>query len=191
MFWHHSKITKLSSIITSSIPHGSIQSIEFGEPYTPSTSPQLGVSVILSNPTFKPLPPKPVHRSSTPTGDLESSPFIGSWDNFLEQPTYQGDQFWQSRDRTQDKIKLVSTDVSDLDNSKESSDTLDQNCQALNHQVVGIKSTSLVMEENKANMESNIKQLELKVNDAIEDLDPDLITEFTAPHMTNKLEKLV
>ena len=68
-------------------------------------------SVILANPGFQPCPPQ-LSRVSTPAGTCGGSPIVGSWDGYFEEPTYKNplNQFWDSR-----KIKLVSTDVSDLD----------------------------------------------------------------------------
>ena len=46
------------------------------------------------------------------------------------------------------------------------------------------------MEVSREQAESGIKLLENKVKDACEDLDPELITEFTAPHMGAKLNDI-
>ena len=68
-------------------------------------------SVILANPGFQPCPPQ-LSRVSTSAGTCSCSPIVGSWDGYFEEPTYKNlsNQFWDSR-----KIKLVCTDVSDVD----------------------------------------------------------------------------
>ena len=168
-------------------------SIQTGEPLTPATSPQLGISVILSNPTFKPVEPVPILRVSTPVESLGGSPRVGSWDNFHENPTYQqhDDQFWVSRDNYQQKIPIVSTDLSDLETSETSLNDLDLNCFSTVRSSQ-IQKTMVVssMEVSREQAESDIKSLENKVKDACEDLDPELITEFTAPHMGAKLNNI-
>ena len=89
-------------------------SVQAGDPVTPSTSPAQ-VSVILSNPSFLPLPPSLPPRFSTPAGSQAG----GSWDNFLEDPTYQefDQEFWKTRGSWQ--IQLVSTDISEPEDLSE------------------------------------------------------------------------
>ena len=176
-------------------PRRTPTSILSGEPYTPASSPGIGVSVILANPTFLPLPPHTTPKASTPTEDLLNSPVVGSWDNFLDQPTYQanGDAFWRSRE----KIPLVSTEVSDLEISGISSISI--------HSMEGQMPTGIMQQQKnpvlqdqalqdqirrKSNAEATIRELEEKLSDSCDDLDPDLITEFTAPHMHARLAQI-
>ena len=73
--------------------------IEEGDPITPVASPSQ-VSVILSNPNLLQPPPPLPPRSSTPiASSAQSSQPGGSWDNYLENPTYQqlDQEFWRSR----------------------------------------------------------------------------------------------
>ena len=89
-------------------PAHSVHTVTNSQPNTPVSS--IDVSVILSNPGFIPQPPAVPSRFSTPTGASNTSPFVGYWDNFLEEPTYKDQEFWGTR-----KINLVSTDVSDVE----------------------------------------------------------------------------
>ena len=81
-------------------------SIKSGDPITPTRSPELGVSVILANPTLVPAPPLP--KFSTPTRNV-GSPVVGSWDNFLKHPTYQNcdEIFWETRNKNTYKIPML------------------------------------------------------------------------------------
>ena len=80
---------------------------------TPATSP----SVILSNPSYLPVPLLPGVGSS-------QAQACGSWDNFVEDPTYQAQdqEFWDSRSDPR-KIQLVSTDISELEDDTLLSDS--------------------------------------------------------------------
>ena len=88
--------------------------------------------VTRSPPPHGPLSPVTLPISTLPTSDQNdclvtpgSSPQIGSWDNFLESPSYElGERAFWSASRDIRKIPIVSTDISDLDFSSESSDSL-------------------------------------------------------------------
>ena len=169
-------------------------SIKSGDPITPTRSPELGVSVILANPTFVPAPPLP--KFSTPTRNA-GSPVVGSWDNFLEHPTYQNcdEIFWETRNKNTYKIPIVSTDLSDLESSAASLNLHDLNCLEEPQPVTivgGITPNQLTieMEANRDRAMHVIKSLQERVQDTCDDLDPNLITEFTASHMSAKLNDI-
>ena len=159
---------------------------------TPARSPE--VSVIQENPAcLLPAPPSRPPRSSTPTATPASSEG-GSWDNFLDSPTYQGldQEFWGTRQGRQ--VQLVSTDISELENlsSSGASVNLDRRLElsqgdAVSDQQVTVTATN--MTDRNAIM-NTLRAMETKVRDMCEELDPDLIDEFSALSMDNELQKI-
>ena len=156
--------------------------IELGNPLTPSNSPNQ-TSVILANPNI--INNQQFPRASTPAL-VGQSPAVGSWDNYLDNPTYKLDsEFWQSRDIVKvNKVRLVSTDVSDLgdlsvvlDSSSNTNQVLDQ----------GLLATKNIAMEKAA---EDLADLETKVRDMCSDCDPNLITSDSAPSMRDELEKI-
>ena len=156
-----------------------------GEPKSPSVS-SVDFSVILANPSFKPLPPLAPSRSSTPVTE-PASPFVGSWDGFFEEPTYGSlnQQFWDSR-----KIRIVSTDISEPEDltSFDKSDTVlefpDKGNLDLSRPTA-VSSITTKMSQKEL-IRSEFKQMELKI-DMCSDLDPSLITTQSAPSMDKEL----
>ena len=161
-----------------SIPKNPLN-IELGNPTTPLSSP---ISVIHSNPNLQPHT-----RASTP---VFASPLVGgSWDNYLDDPTYQqsGHTFWASRLNGR-QIQIVSTDISDLVNSSIST------ANSLPTNLVPKEAPNMTVEDNSAETWSAIKSdlLEQKtdVEDMVSDCNPELITADTAPSMKEELEKI-
>ena len=142
---------------------------------TPVASPSQ-VSVILSNPNFSSAPPSLPPRSSTPV--------LGTWDNFLEDPSYKLNQeFWSSRSRN-GKVQLVSTEVSDIEDTSLGIASISSEVSVLNQ---GLHNTPDMV--TKATMES-LREQGSSVRDMVSDLDPDMITSDTAPNMKEELEKI-
>ena len=155
--------------------------IEEGNPITPSGSPA-HVSVILSNPNLLPdtqLQP----RASTPTFLVSQlAEGAGSWDNYLDDPTYKkfGSEFWSSRAEA-NKVRIVSTDVSNLSDLSESSVSANS---VLNQAQMSTPDT-----EMEAAAES-LRDLETKVSDMVSDCEPGMITVDSAPSMKEELNKI-
>ena len=161
---------------------------------SPCSSPG-GVSVILSNPGFRPLPPISQPAVSTPIGAC-------SWDNYLEIPTYQREfrRFWETREPH--RVQIVSTDISDLEDSlspKYSNDSvglLDQGTLYLSSSPLGAKAPSdldMPAQSRKVEMDLKINILRSQqtgVEDMCDDLSPDLITTNSASAMERELEKI-
>ena len=155
------------------------QEIVPGNPTTPSSSPAQ-VSVILTNPNLLPeTQTRP--RSSTPVF-VSDQPFdaAGSWDNYLDDPTYKkfDSEFWSSRSTRQ--VQLVSTDVSDFADISLS----------LNSSVseIPVLDTGMVVENPTMEAAAqSLKEQEVKVRDMCSDCDPDLITSDSAPSMREEL----
>ena len=171
--------------------------IQAGNPFTPSRSPE--ISVISPNPSFLPVPPPVPPRVSTPA----SSPGEGSWDNFLDDPSYQGfdQQFWNTRESRQ--IQLVSTDISELENLSElngSEFSLDlfergqlnstQSSQLDSPATQQVTVTAITMSE-RTTAEANLRSLDIKVMDMCEMLDPALIDQHYALSVHSELEKII
>ena len=159
-----------------SIPHTYLEEIEHGNPVTPGTSPS----------PETPPPPLPP-RSSTPrrfSFSSQPSQGAGSWDNFLEDPSYQENQeFWISRS-TVKKVKLVSTDISDIEDSSEWTTVTSSQVSVLDQGI--IESMSMTMIDSAA----ALRELETGVRDMCSDLDPDLVTADVAPNMTTELKHI-
>ena len=159
-----------------SIPHTYLEEIEPGNPVTPGTSPS----------PETPPPPLPP-RSSTPrrfSFSSQPSQGAGSWDNFLEDPSYQENQeFWISRS-TVKKVKLVSTDISDIEDSSEWTTVTSSQVSVLDQGI--IESMSMTMIDSAA----ALRELETGVRDMCSDLDPDLVTADVAPNMTTELKHI-
>ena len=74
---HSAPVSPINSVNSVASIHSRSQSVS-----------SVDASVILANPGFLPLPPPISSRFSTPLGSAACSPVVGSWDNYLEQPTY-------------------------------------------------------------------------------------------------------
>ena len=174
-----------SSAPTSPISQPSAGEFELGNPVTPSTSPTQ-VSVILSNPncTVNQLCP----RASTPTYLVSQSPAVGgSWDNYLDDPTYKLDKdFWDSRGAV-NKVKLVSTDCSDITSEKSETVLLDTSADSYLVHNQGLLATRNLAMDTAV---EGLRDLETKVRDMVSDCDPDLITVDSATFMRDELEKI-
>ena len=186
-------LQRQSSVIvtrTQSAPPSPTLPIDIGNSPSPSLSPS-DVSILLSNPGFRPLPANLAPNTSTPTP-------AGSWDNFLEEPTYKSEtqKFWDTR--KQAHIQIVSTDISELedpfsDNSTVSSIGLldcgrfDQ--QANSDSAQTIKSAAATMSEKEKAVEE-LNSLRLEAEDICDDLDPSLITTESAASMNSEIEKI-
>ena len=189
--------TQQSVIVT--LPHSAPASptqprpIEsFSNNSSPIVSPG-GVSVILSNPGFRPLPQFSTPTVSTPVG-------VGSWDNFLEVPTYQRESqsFWATREH---RVQIVSTDISELEDPL-SSCCSDESVGFLNQGTIHLSSPlgatapseiGSVLKDIMSDMEKSIKSLKEKqtaVEDMCDDLDPNLITSNSASAMEREIEKI-
>ena len=182
-------------------------SLSEGELITPSSSPNQ-TSVIQLNPTFLPVRPDSQPQCSTPVNtfsEQQGGSQVGSWDNFLEEPTFLGNnyQFWESRAK-QKTIPIVSTDVSDFDEPSLEQDssilTVDLlksspaklDIAHLESQLLEINllNTQPTMSAEKVSTESNLRDLDLKVRDLCSDLSPSLITTHSAPSMNNELKEI-
>ena len=144
-----------------------------------------GVSVILSNPGFRPLPPFLNPTVSTPVG-------VGSWENYLEEPTYKRktESFWDTR--ANKRIQIVSTDISDLDNSF-STLSSDDPVNSLNQGKLcssPILPTDLVIMSEFEQAKQDLKSKQTAVEDMCDDLDVNLITSHSALSMSGELEKI-
>ena len=168
--------------------------IQPGNPFTPTRSKSPEVSVIQANPGFLPVPPPLPPRCSTPASSVAG----GSWDNYLDDPTYQGFdlQFWSTRNSRQ--IQLVSTDISDLENFSEPSELSSEllNRGQLNTSVISDleilsdqEVTATTMSTRTA-AETNLRSQDTRIRDMCDDLDPDFITEDSAPFMKEKLKEI-
>ena len=166
------------------LPYSYLDSeVEADNLITPVASPSQ-VSVILSNPNFSSAPPPLPPRSSTPVSISAQFQTIGTWDNFLEDPSYKLNQeFWSSRSRNR-KVQLVSTEVSDIEDISLEIASISPEVSVLNQ---GLHDTpDIVM---KATMES-LREQGSSVRDMVSDLDPAMITTDTAPCMKEELEKI-
>ena len=182
-------------------------SLSEGELITPSSSPNQ-TSVIQLNPTFLPVRPDSQPQCSTPVNtfsEQQGGSQVGSWDNFLEEPTFLGNnyQFWESRAK-QKTIPIVSTDVSDFDEPSLEQDssilTVDLlksspaklDIAHLESQLLEINllNTQPTMSAEKVSTESHLRDLDLKVRDLCSDLSPSLITTHSAPSMNNELKEI-
>ena len=172
--------------------------LQSGDPVTPSGSPE--VSVILPNPGYIIIPEvKP--KSSTPSGTPSNSPYVGSWDNFVEEPSYQGldQEFWDSRGYRQ--IEIVSTDNSEVEDLSplhfnQAIEELSgrgqfcSNFSGTDNLMDLAKINSPTMAEKKASAICKLKHLETKVRDMCDDLDPEFISKDSAPSMAAELDKI-
>ena len=111
---------------------------------------------------------------------------VGSWDNFLEPPTYQGNnkEFWTTR-----QIEIVSSESLDTPSfSLEKEDASSLNIGFV-ETVKAIDSSTMSSPSKKMSDEKQeILNLEISVRDMISDLDPDMITELSAPSMGKELD---
>ena len=134
---------------------------------------------------------------------------MGSWDNFLEDPTYQGaDQlFWTSRTEPR-QIQLVSTDISepsDTSNGRLSSSqvSLDLNDGILVSDIAEEEQFQLersadqqyscpamAPSQERTAAENSLRILDTKVRDMCNDLLPTFITSGTAHVMDRELDKI-
>ena len=134
---------------------------------------------------------------------------MGSWDNFLEDPTYKGvDQlFWTSRTEPR-QIQIVSTDISepsDTSNGRFSSSqvSLDLNDGILVSDIVEEEQFQLersadqqyscpamAPSQDRTAAENSLRLLDTKVRDMCNDLLPTFITNGTAPVMDRELDKI-
>ena len=154
-----------------------------GDPVTPSGSPE--VSVILPNPGYI-LIPEVKPKSSTPSGTPTNSPYVGSWDNFVEEPSYQSldQEFWDSR-RGYRQIEIVSTDTS------EAEDLSPLHFNQASEELADLAQiNSPTMAEQKSSDITKLKDLGTKVRDMCDDLDPQFISKDSAPYMAVELDKI-
>ena len=165
-----------------------------GSPITPNTSPPQ-VSVILPNPNTSVTREKtPPVRSSTPV--ILATPLSqagGSWDHYLDKPTYQiEEQFWASRGVGK-QVQLVSTDTSDVtasDLSCDSTAPVKRNS-LLDQALIGVTRMTGDNSENSWSATlADLREQETEVVDMCSDCDPILITAESAPSMNAELDKI-
>ena len=168
-------VTLPNSAPSSPIPiPNSYLDIESGDPFTPEVSPNQ-VSVILHNPNFSRVPPLPP-RSSTPT--------TGSWDNYLDDPTYHIEQeFWRSRGSDR-RIQIVSTDISDIEDTSFMSSLQPPQLSLLDQGLLEASSMALSAAEEA------LKEMEEDVRDKCSDMNPALIIVDTAAATKEELQEI-
>ena len=203
-------VTLPNSAPSSPIPEpGSYLDLEEGDFETPSSSPR--ESVISFNPSFLPLPPPLPPRNSTPIapplpprGPSPASAPAGSWDNFLDVPSYRSSsqEFWESRSN---KIPIVSTDISDPANDSFEFEKLSSSEVSLNWNAAVIEDEREVFQNGEEQnlceqvmapssertaAESSLRELDTRARDMCADLPADDNTELSAPLMEKELDKI-
>ena len=127
------------------------------------------VPVILSNPYCTP-------RSFT-SGLLAQDSQVGSWDPYLEAPSFQVlNQVWPR------KVQLVSTDCSDLD------DTVPLESLGGSNNKSSAVAMSPPSPKNEA--ERSLRGQDVDIRNMVDDLNPALITRDSAPAMNNELKSI-
>ena len=131
--------------------------------------------MILHNPNFSRVPPLPP-RSSTPT--------TGSWDNYLDDPTYHIEQeFWRSRGSDR-RIQIVSTDISDIEDTSFLSSLQPPQLSLLDQGLLEASSMALSAAEEA------LKEMEEDVRDKCSDMNPALIIVDTAAATKEELQEI-
>ena len=171
-------------------------------PVTPDGSPKQE-SVIKPNPAY--IYSVSVEKSSSAVLEAANSEPVfastpvGEWDNCLQLPTflYSDSEFWRSRSHCRHKIPIVSTDTSDDDIFADKSlycplleDPVTQHNIALTQSSIEPLESVSDMAGSKESEEAHIKALDMKVRDLCDDLDPNLISEHSAPSMNRELDKI-